>query len=609
VNATRPLRVAVDIKQVPRFDALRLNDTGRLDRAGAPPELNPYCRRAVAQGVAFARATGGTCTVVTLGPPSAEDCLREAVACGADEGILISDPAFAGSDTLATARALAAALQTVGPFDVVLCGRNSVDADTGQVPAQLAELLGLPMAAGVRQLVIDGVMLDLRCEHDDGWIRARVPFPALLTCAERLIMPAKAGPDERAAVPGSRIRRLTAADLGAGPWGVAASRTTVGRTRHIAVNRSRIRLDGDVGQQVEQAVATLAALGALDPGQPRPEVPIPPQAAGPKGEFIAVLAEPGRGRATRELLGEAARLARLRDGQVVALTDGSLPAELAAAWGADHVVSLDPPGERETALSAVAFASWCAEHQPWAVLAPSCMWGREIAGRMAVRLDCGLVGDATELAIADDGRLICWKPAFSGASVAEVRCESAIQMATVRPGMLPLRAPRVAQAEVSVFPVPIQPRRRRIHRVSQGNDDCFEDLTTAQVVVAVGTGVPVAEYPLLRPLLDVLGAELAATRKVADKGWQPRARQIGITGRSIAPRLLISIGAHGVFNHLVGARGAATILAINHDPSAPVFDTADVGIVADWRQAVPRLTAAVHARSSRPAALTGGGDP
>src|SRR5215831_20197188 len=98
---------------------MQLGADGRLVREGLELELNPYCRRAVSKGVELATATGGTCTVVTLGPPSAEDVLREAIAWGADRGILVSDPAFAGSDTLATARALAAVLDREGPFDVV----------------------------------------------------------------------------------------------------------------------------------------------------------------------------------------------------------------------------------------------------------------------------------------------------------------------------------------------------------------------------------------------------------------------------------------------------------------------------------------------------------
>src|SRR4051794_18699345 len=104
---TRPLRIAALVKQIPMFEEMRLGPDGRLQREGLPLEMSAYDRRAVAQGVALARASGGTATILTLGPPSAEDCLREAIAFGADDGILISDPAFAGSDTLATARALA----------------------------------------------------------------------------------------------------------------------------------------------------------------------------------------------------------------------------------------------------------------------------------------------------------------------------------------------------------------------------------------------------------------------------------------------------------------------------------------------------------------------
>src|SRR6266513_4964936 len=157
------MRIAAVVKQVPTFAEMALDADGRLIRAGLPLELNPYCRRAVSQAVELAGAAGAgaSVTVVTLGPPSAEDALREAIAWalerGVDaDGLLVTDPAFAGSDTLATARALAAALRRSGPFDLILTGRNSVDADTGQVPPELAELLDLPFLTGVRTLDLEG---------------------------------------------------------------------------------------------------------------------------------------------------------------------------------------------------------------------------------------------------------------------------------------------------------------------------------------------------------------------------------------------------------------------------------------------------------------------
>ena len=101
--------------------------------------------------------------------------------------------------------------------------------------------------------------------------------------------------------------------------------------------------------------------------------------------------------------------------------------------------------------------------------------------------------------------------------------------------------------------------------------------------------MPPDEYASLSALAAIFGAELAATRKVTDKGWAPRARQVGITGRSIAPRLYMAIGVSGKFNHMVGVRAAGTVLAINADAEAPVFGHADVGIVGDWHEVVPVL--------------------
>ncbi len=135
-------------------------------------------------------------------------------------------------------------------------------------------------------------------------------------------------------------------------------------------------------------------------------------------------------------------------------------------------------------------------------------------------------------------------------------------------------------------------------------DDDIETLARAQVVLGVGTGVTPEEYGSLSPLAAVLGAELAATRKVTDRGWAPRARQVGLTGRSIAPRLYVAVGLSGKFNHMVGVRAAGTILAVNADRAAPVFEHCDVGIIGDWHEAVPLLQEALRQDTPRPNAAT-----
>lgn len=586
----RPLKVAVLVKQVPGLESLRLGPDRRLDRTGRELEMNPYCRRAVAQGVELARQTGGECVVLTLGPPSAEDCLREAIACGADRGVLISDEAFAGSDTLATAQTLAAALRRLGRFDLILCGRNSVDAETGQTPVQIAELLGLPMAAGVRELTLTDLALLVRAEHDDGWLRTELPLPALLSCAERLINPAKAGSAECAAVPENRISHLDAATLGPGPWGDAASMTEVGDTRGTTGTRLRLRYAGDVDVQVQKAVRKLAELGAFDSAGEPPMPPVPEPGPYQGGSDIVVLAEEVRARLTRELLGRAAALAAPTGRRVTLLGPVPPPLAVAGAWGADEVRTITGSDAEQDISEGL--AEWCSARSPWAVLAPSTMWGREITGRSAARLNAGLVGDAIDVSISAQGGLVCWKPMFNGGLVASVTCRSATSFITVRSGALPVLEPRAAVAargaDLTVLP------RRGARATLREFDDDLDVLARARAVVGVGTAVPPEDYPLLHPVLRVLGAELAATRKVTDRGWQPRARQIGVTGRSVAPRLYVAIGTSGKFTHMAGVGSATVVLGINSDPAAPLFDSVDVGVVADWREALPRLVSALE---------------
>jgi electron transfer flavoprotein alpha subunit len=585
------VRIAVLIKQIPKFEEMELGPDGRLRRDGIELEMNPYCRRAVSKAVDIARErNGSSVTVFTLGPPSAEDALREAIAWGLArevdiEGVLVTDPAFAGSDTLATAKALEAVLQREGPFDLVLTGRNSVDADTGQVGPEVAELLDLPFMTGVRHLALDDKQLDVRCEHDDGWLGAQLQLPAVLSCAERLCEPAKVDPPERAAVPAERIRRLVASDVGPGPWGQDASPTWVGPVKVMAVERAHRRWpDAPIAEQVANAVSALVERGALGGAASSPPETVAPSRTGVPCTMVVL--EPDRAHDGRELLGAAAALT----GNVLAVTLDRPDTKTLLGWGANEVVRLAGENIEEDVASVV--ADLAAQERSWAILVASTAWGREVASRVAVRLDAGLVGDAVELE-TDDGRLVAWKPAFGGQLIAAIGYTSTTQMATVRPGVLPLRTPRPVDRGIDYESIPLQPRGR-VRVLARARDDDLDVLAEAHTVIGVGTGVRPEEYPQLEPLRTLLGAELGATRKVTDNGWLPRSRQIGITGRSLAPRLYISLGASGKFNHTVGVRAAGTVLAINPDPSAPIWHATDVGILGDWHEVVPLLVEAVH---------------
>jgi electron transfer flavoprotein alpha subunit len=596
----RPLRIAALVKQIPVGESMVLGSDRRLVRQGLELEMNAYCRRAVSKGVEWAKASGGTCTVFTLGPPSAEDVLREGVAWGADSGLHLCDPAFAGSDTLATARALSAAVREFGAFDLVLVGRNSLDGDTGQVGPEIAELSGLPFASGVREMGLSGETLTLTLELDDGWEDALVKLPALLSVAERLCEPCKVPPGQRAEVADDKIRRVRASELGDGPWGEAGSPTVVGSTRAFHHDRAGKVFSGNLEDQVAAAVELLAQRGALT--HPAGEAGGPlvhhNTLAGPASRdasperVIGVIIEAGRPQVGAELLGAASVLAGAIGARVHALSFDDDVTSL-GELGADKATHFVGSDVAEDAAAAV--VEWSAEQSLWAVLGPSTAFGREVLGRVAAALGAGLVGDAIGLEIAD-GDLIAAKPAFSGALVADISCTSPVRMVSVRPGVLPVPPRRPHTAAVSVWPM--EPRGR-VRVVSRRRDDDVEVLARAEMVIGVGAAVRPDEYALLSPLAALLHAELAATRKVTDKGWAPRSRQVGITGRSIAPHLYVALGLSGKFNHVVGVRGAGTILAINHDPNAPVFGHCDIGIVGDWHEVLPVLVAALRRERDR----------
>jgi len=589
-----PPRIAALVKQVPQFENMTLGSDGRLRREGVALEMNPYCRRAVAMAVELAAASEGESVVVTMGPPSAEDCLREAIACGAGRGVLLTDRAFAGSDTLATAAALRRLLDRLGGFDLVLVGKNSVDADTGQVGPELAQMLGWVFAGPCRELDVDfeSATFRARCETDDGHRDVEGSLPAVLSCAERLVAPAKAPQEERDAVAAELLSTLTTAELGEGPWGADASPTSVGVTRSLGVVRDPEVLAGAADVAVGEAVRVLRRRGAFDAAARDGSVSDEPGefGAGPQGEGeVWALVEPRRRRLSVELAEEAVRLAgHLGVGARVVAMGPGLESVPVGVCGLTFLDADPTAGDEDYARE---LAVLVAQQRPWGLIAPSTSRGREVASRVAASAGYGLTGDAVELEVGRSGGLVAWKPAFGGALVAAVVSSSQVQIATVRPGVLPATAPiAAALPEVTTVPVPSD---GRIRVVAESIEDDCEALSSARAVVGVGIGVDPEEYTALEPLLDALGAHLAATRKVTDRGWLPRSRQIGITGLSVAPRLYVSIGASGKFNHSSGFRAAHSVLAVNSDPKAPVFDHCDVGIVGDWHEVVPLLVAAV----------------
>ena len=186
------MKIVVCMKQVPDTTNVRINpETNTLMREGVESIINPFDMYALEEGIRLKEKHGGTVTALSMGPPQVESALREAISLGVDEAILLSDKAFAGADTLATAYTLARGIKKIGKVDVILMGRQAIDGDTGQVDPGVAENLGLPHVTEIRkieQIDEDGTIIVERL-LEDGYVRLKSKLPILLTVVKEINEP------------------------------------------------------------------------------------------------------------------------------------------------------------------------------------------------------------------------------------------------------------------------------------------------------------------------------------------------------------------------------------------------------------------------------------
>jgi electron transfer flavoprotein beta subunit len=255
------MKIIVCIKQVPDAKDVRLDPkTNTMAREGVAAIMNPFDRHALEEGVRLKEQYGGSVTVVSMGPPQAEAVLREAVACGADEAVLVSDRAFAGADTWATTYTLGKAIEKNGEFDLIICGKQAIDGDTAQVGPGLAKRLRIPYVSYVRKItgLADGA-LSMHRLMDDGYDVVEMPLPGLVTVVKEINEPRVPSLKGKMKAKSLSIKTLNAADIGAeaGSIGLPGSTTQVVKVFAPEFKGERAMLEGTVDEQVAQLVNKL----------------------------------------------------------------------------------------------------------------------------------------------------------------------------------------------------------------------------------------------------------------------------------------------------------------------------------------------------------------
>jgi len=264
------LDILVCIKQVPdpdHFSEVRLDArTGRIVREGIPAIINPLDRNALEEALRAKAKVSGKVTAISMGPPQARKALEEALAVGADRGVLLCDTAFAGADTLATATALFCAVRKLGRFDLIFCGNETVDSGTAQVGPQLSELLDIAQVSGVREVSYTGDnTLEVKRVLEHGYMRVRLKLPALLCVTKDTNQPRLPTVQSIMKVAGKEMITWTATDIGAPREhvGLKGSPTCAVGVYESKSGRRREIMQGSTEEKVRRAVTRLRELGAI----------------------------------------------------------------------------------------------------------------------------------------------------------------------------------------------------------------------------------------------------------------------------------------------------------------------------------------------------------
>ncbi|MBP3193663.1 FAD-binding protein [Natronogracilivirga saccharolytica] len=684
------------VKQVPDVSKITDNafdpETGNLIRNKLASTINELDTKALAFAHDMRRKSKdsvGQIIALSMGPPMAEEVLRYSLGRCADQAILLTDRPLGGADTYATANPLACSIRKIvreifeGDENYyVIAGMQSVDGDTAQVPAQVAEELQISCAANLTE-----------CQYENGeFIFTKIisggsqkltlkRTPAVLTVADfeyplyaaftrtrwardfkltvwsnddiqapyigskgsktnviEVFPPEKTTRKQQKIEDVGALAEIISKSLDGTNQQESAKEESGEKAYELPVHRSNPFDRSHEGKQKDVNDFALLAEKLKETGVARPDEitdelteklveeckgTLPARAVreliegfkcvGPmyEGDVWVVAEQSGDGlhAGTLELTGEARKLADSLDVHVGVVLAGHhvehLKEELYAS-GADKVYLIEDPllGDSDPLACRKAISSCIETYRPQIVLFAATPHGRVIAPMISYRLGCGLTADCTQLEIKDKSRkgeiavLMQTRPALGGNIMATICTQdSSCQMATVRPGVM--KKPVMdysGKGELIRFKAGLSDEDISLNIISTGYGQSGADLD-ADVIVSGGKGLLSRENfehyigTLCNALQDSFGirAERGASRAAVEQGFIDRGHQVGQTGTSVGPKMYLAFGISGAIQHMIGVANSETIIAVNSDPSAPVFEHCDYYMVAKAEKIIPQL--------------------
>lgn len=602
-------------------------ETGTLIREGIPSVINPTDINAVEECLKLKDQYGARLAVMTMGPPQAEDALRDLLALGADRAVLLTDRAMAGADTYATSYTLSTAVRQLekseGPSDLVFFGKQALDGETGQVGPGVAARLNIPIITYTTRLV----KLDLQertmsavRRADDIIETVKVPLPAAISVVDDVNKPRRATIEGILRAQRSEVERWNKDAIDADPskLGLAGSPTIV-KKMFIPKPRGRGEIfDGrnnpDAAAQwlKERILAGRQFVGGSSTsptGDDDMIESVARQESSPDHGAVWVYVEQNEGRVADvswELHRAGAKLAGKLDTTLEAVLIGHEAegiAKEAANYGASKVYLIDHPLVRHyrTVPYAKALCELVQSHRPQVLLIGATRNGRDLSGMVATNIGTGLTADCTSLDIdTETGLMLQIRPTWGGRQLATIMTpKHKPQMSTVRPGVFPKPTKRHGSAEITKVQMNFTEEEIPTKILAFDWIERSNLLQESDIVVAGGRGLASQKsFQLVRDLASALGGAVGASRKAVESGLADKESQVGQTGKTIRPKLYVAIGISGSIQHLVGIEGAESVIALNLDPEAPIFNSCSYGVIGDATKIVPLLIGHLARRTS-----------
>ena len=622
------------IKQVPLATEMRMGADGLMDRLKAKSMINNDCQYGLEAGLQLKnKYPDAKLIVCSMGPNSFEPSLRKAISMGYDEAYLLSDRKLGGSDTFATGLAIATMLKHLGftkdskePF-IVFAGRQTSDGDTAHVPSQVAANLEIPQATFVENVKGDGEgNVIARRIIEGGYQMMKLPMPCVISLTPTGIPPRKPSLSGAIKARKASITVFSVDDIGLGTEkiGINGSPTIVANVVNIISERAPIILS--VGHTETELVNDLISNLKKGPNVleqkakvekkavEKPEFPYFDNRNGAKG--IITWAEVTNGKISRsslELLTPARKLANELGNKtkiVTVLIGKNIQpmVQILIEHGSDEVITVENDKLEEYLVlpfSSV-FAQIIKERNPEIVLFAATTAGRELAPRIAVKTGSGVTADCTGLEIGEYVNrkekiinkpiLHSRRPTYGESKLATILGFVYPQISTARPGTFEIPVTEEGRVGIiSNFKPKLEDKDFRVEILQTiRGENGLQNLFSADLIVSGGRGATSDNLELIKELVESLklngvNAEWACSRVVVDEGVAEYAHQIGQTGKTVRPKVYVAVGISGAIQHISGMKESEKIIAIDHNPKAPIFHNADFGIVGEYEDIIPEL--------------------